>query len=170
MNTNITQNISIVCDSETLLKIKEMIHEGFEKLKSFVKVKQSEFKIYYELEEKFDAIALKLEKLELFNYELDYFLLISDEILYIIYQNCKNNSFGHCEFALDLFDFFIEIWNAKIKLIENYTENERERHEKLKITFKKRYHQYRREFYWNIYRYSEDFDENETYKFAKSLG
>ena len=55
---------------------------------------------------KFNAIALKLEEFEFFNEELNYFLLISEEILYIIYQNCKRIPFGHCNFALELFDFY----------------------------------------------------------------
>ena len=44
-----------------------------------------------------------------------------------------------------------------------------EKHENIKLSFKKRYHNYRREFYWNIYEYSDDFDKNEMYEFAKSL-
>ena len=66
------------------------------------------------------------------NDELTYLQLISDEILYIIDQNCKDSYFGHCDFALELFDFFVEIWNAKIRLIENYskTENSPEAKEK----------------------------------------
>ena len=147
-----------------------MIKEGFFKLKSFVKVKkQSKFKLYYELEEKFNGIALKLKEIEFFNDELNYFLLISEEILYIIYQNCKNNSFGHCDFALELFDFFMEIWNAKIELIRNYSQIEIDKHTKSKTIFKKRYHKYRRKFYWDIYQYTDDFDENTTYEFAKTL-
>ena len=170
MNVNNTTNTPIVYNPEIISKIKEMINEGFNKLKAFVKVKkQSKFEIYCELEEKFNSIALKLEKYDIFNDELDYFLLISDEILYIIHQNCEDNTFGHCEFALELFDFFMEIWNAKIELSENYSKIEIEKYSKLKISFKERYHQYRREFYWNIYEYSEDFDENESYEFAKTL-
>lgn len=128
------------------------------------------FNIYNELEEKFNDIAKNLEKYEFLNDELTYLLLISDEILYIIVdQNCKDSSFGHCDFALELFDFFIEIWNAKIRLIENYCEIELKKHEIFKSYFKKRYHTYRREFYWNIYEYSNDFKEKEMYEFAKSL-
>ena len=170
-NMNTDEHISIVYDTEIISKIKKMIKEGLDKLKSFVKVKnESKFQIYHEWEDKFNTIAIKLEKYELFNDELDYFLLITDEILYIVYQNCKNNSFGHCEFALELFDFFMEIWDAKIKLAKNFSEKELERHGKLKILFKEKYHTYRREFYWNIYEYSDDFDEDGTYKFAKTLG
>ena len=167
MNTN--KNIAIVYDPEIISKIKDMIKESFEKLKNFINIKSSKFNAYYELEEKFNNITNNLEKYEIFNDESTYFLLISDEILYIIYQNCKNASFGHCDFALELYDFFMEIWNAKIQLTNNYSNDEFKKHEKLKIDFKKRYHEYRREFYWNIYEYCDDFDENETYEFAKCL-
>ena len=55
-------------------------------------------------------------------------------------------------------------------IIPRFSEKELERHGKLKILFKEKYHTYRREFYWNIYEYSDDFDEDGTYKFAKTLG
>ena len=83
----INQNIPIEYDPEIISKIKEMIKEGLKKLKTIVKVKQSKFEKYYELEEKSNAIALKLEKCEFFNEELDYFLMIAEKILYIIHKN-----------------------------------------------------------------------------------
>ena len=166
---NINKNISIVYDTEILNKIKEMIQEGFDKLKNLVNSEPPKFNIYDELKDKFNDIENNLKSYDFLNEELTYLLLISDEILYILNQNCKDSSFGHCDFALELFDFFIEIWNAKIRLIENYSEIELKKHETLKSDFKKRYHTYRREFYWNIYEYSEDFDEKEMYEFAKSL-
>ena len=166
---NINKNISIVYDTEILNKIKEMIQEGFDKLKNLVNSEPPKFNIYDELKDKFNDIENNLKSYDFLNEELTYLILISDEILYILNQNCKDSSFGHCDFALELFDFFIEIWNAKIRLIENYSEIELKKHETLKSNFKKRYHTYRREFYWNIYEYSEDFDEKEMYEFAKSL-
>ena len=169
MYGNMTQNQTIDYDSKIIPKIKKIINEGFEKLKTFVNIKSSKFKEYEELEEKFNDIANNLEKYDFFNDELTYFLLISDEILYIIYQNCENTSFGHCDFALELFNFFIEIWNEKIRLTKNYSSKELKKHNIIKLNFKNRYHEYRREFYWNIYEYSDDFDEDEMYEFAKSL-
>ena len=124
MYGNMTQNQTIDYDSKIIPKIKKIINEGFEKLKTFVNIKSSKFKEYEELEEKFNDIANNLEKYDFFNDELTYFLLITDEILYIIYENCENTSFGHYDFALELFDFFIEIWNEKIKLIKNYSTKE----------------------------------------------
>ena len=169
MYDNMTKNQTIDYDSNFISKIKEMINEGFDKLNSFIKIKSSKFKAYNELEEKFNDIANNLEKYDYFNDELTYFLLISDEILYIIYQNCENTSFGHCDFALELFNFFIEIWNEKIRLTKNYSSKELKKNNIIKLNFKNRYHEYRREFYWNIYEYSDDFDEDEMYEFAKSL-
>lgn len=169
MYSNGNTNPKIDYDPNTTSIINEMIKEGFEKLKSFVNIKSSKFEVYYELEEKFNNIANILKKYESLDEELTYFLLINEEILYIIHQNCENASFGHCDFALELFDFFIEIWNAKIELINNFSNEELEKHENLKSEFKDRYHEYRRKFYWNIYKYSDDFDEKEMYEFAKSL-
>lgn len=41
-NMNVNKNISIVYDTEIISKIKEMIKEGLDKLKLFVKVKINE--------------------------------------------------------------------------------------------------------------------------------
>ena len=76
MYNNINKDLAIEYDPDILSKIKEIIKESFEKLKSFVKHDKSNFKIYYELDGKFNEIALKLEKYELLNEQLDYFLSI----------------------------------------------------------------------------------------------
>lgn len=169
MYNNINKDLAIEYDPDILSKIKEIIKESFEKLKSFVKHDKSNFKIYYELDGKFNEIALKLEKYELLNEQLDYFLSISDKILYIIYQNCKDPSFGHCDFALELFDFFIEMWNAKIKLINNFSKKELENYKEFINDFKSKYGSYRHEFYLEIYKSENDFSEKEMYDIHKSL-
>ena len=170
MYENMNKNVTIEYDPNILSKIKKIIKEGFDKLKMFITSKnETNFKIYHELDAKFNEITSQLETHEIFEEELDYFLLITDQISYIVYQNCKSNDFGHCEFAVELFDFFIEIWDAKVRLIENFSKKEFEKYNEFLIETKKRYHTFRREFYWNIYEYSEEFDEKETYEFAKSL-
>lgn len=170
MNTSINTNISIDYDSEIISKIKEMIKEGLYKLKSFVKVKkQSKFEIYYELEEKFNEIALKLEKYEFLNNELNYFLSISDKIIYIVHKNCIDASFRHCDFALHLFDIFIELLESKIRLINNYCDFELKRHEKFKIHFKDVYGEIRHEFYNEIYESNGKFSDKELYEIHESL-
>lgn len=170
MNTSINTNISIDYDSEIISKIKKMIKEGLYKLKSFVKVKkQSKFEIYHELEEKFNEIALKLEKYEFLNNELNYFLSISDKVIYIVHKNCIDTSFGHCDFALHLFDVFIELLESKIRLINNYCNLELKRHKKFNIHFKNIYGEIRHEFYNEIYESSEEFSEKELYEIHESL-
>lgn len=163
------ENQTIEYDPNIISKIKEIIKESFERLKNFIKYEKSDFKIYYELDEKFNEIALRLEKYEFFNDQLDYFLSISDKILYIIYQNCKDSSFGHCNFTLELFDFFMELWNAKIKLINNFSKKELETYEEFKNSFKLRYGTYRHEFYLKIYKSEKEFSENELYQIHESL-
>lgn len=170
MNTSINTNISIDYDSEIISKIKKMIKEGLCKLKSFVKVKkQSKFEIYHELEEKFNEIALKLEKYEFLNNELNYFLSISDKVIYIVHKNCIDTSFGHFDFALHLFDVFIELLESKIRLINNYCNLELKRHKKFNIHFKNIYGEIRHEFYNEIYESSEEFSEKELYEIHESL-
>ena len=164
-----SKNQTIDYDSNTISKIKEMIKEGFEKLKNFIKYEKTDLNIYYELDEKFNDIALRLEKYEFFNEQLDYFLSISDKILYIIKQNCIDSSFGHCDFALDLFDLFIEIWNAKIKLIDNFSKRELEKYDAILNNFKSRYRAYRHEFYLKIYKSNSEFSQNEMYEIHESL-
>ena len=170
MNTTIKTDIPIAYDSKIISKIKEMIKEGLYKLKSFVKVKeQPKYEIYYELEHKFNEIALKLEKYEFLNNELNYFLSISDKILYIVQKNCKNTSFGHCDFALYLFDVFIELWESKSRLINNYCETELKRYETYQIHFKNIYGEIRHEFYNEIYESNGEFSEKELYEIHESL-
>lgn len=160
---------TIEYDPNIISKIKEILKEGFEKLKSFVKHEKSDFNLYYELDGKFNEIALKLEKYEFLNDQLDYFLSISDKILYIIHQNCEDSNFGHCDFALELFDFFIEIWNAKIELVNNFSEKELEKYEEFKNSFKSRYGSYRHEFYLEVYKSENEFSEDEMYEIHQSL-
>lgn len=69
MYSNMSKNLTIDYDPNIISKIKEMIKESFEKLKSFVNVTSSKFDAYYELEEKFNDIANKLEGYEFFNDE-----------------------------------------------------------------------------------------------------
>ena len=170
MYDNIDTKPTIVYDPKILTKIKEMITEGFEKLKTLLKSKsKSDFEIYYELDKNFNNIALKLEKYEILHEELDYFLLTSDKILYIVYKNCENNSFGHYEFALDLFDFFIDIWNAKLDLLNNFSTSEIENHEKIKEEFDKKYFEFNKKFHTAIYEPSDSYCEKEIYKIMKSM-
>lgn len=161
---------TVVYDLEILTKIKKMIKEGFEKLKTLVNsIKSSNFEIYYEVKEVLNKISTKLINIESFKNEYEYLILLKSEILHIIYKNCEDSSFGHCSFALELMDFFIEIWDAKVDLAENYSEVELKKYEKLQNSFKKRYRKYRREFYCNIYELSEDYSEEELYNIHASL-
>lgn len=172
---NLTKDDPIVYDPEILNKIKKMIQEGFEKLKSFVKkaheknvTKKTNFNFYMEIEQKFDEITYKLKELKLCE-EFNYFISISDYILYIIHENSIDSTFGHCNFALELLEFFMEIFTTDIKYYNSPLTSNSDEFKTIQNKFKEKYHRYRREFYWNIYEYSDDFDEKEMYEFAKSL-
>lgn len=105
MNTNIN-NQHLEYSEEIISKIKEMIKNGLDKLKSFVKYrKPNNLKFYNDLKENFKKISAKLQELKLCE-ELKYFISISPQIEYIVYQNCLNPSFGHCSFAIELMDFY----------------------------------------------------------------
>ena len=154
---NIHKNIPIVYNPEVLDNIKEMIKEGLDKLNSFVKTKINEkniktpnFEFYNELDLKFDEISFKLKELKLCD-EFNYFLSISDYILYIVHQNSIDSAFGHCNFALELLDFFTELFKTMQK------------------NFKERYWDYRYIFYSDIYQSSGSFTDEEMYEIHKSL-
>ena len=166
---NVNKSIPIVYDQEILNKIKEMIKEGFDKLNSFFSVKSSKFKVYDEIKEKFNEIADKLRDNDSFSNEFAYFRFIKRKILHIIYQNCENENYGHYDFALKLFDFFVEVWNARIKLNKEFSQKELILYEARQNSFKKRCHNFRREFYKNIYKSDGEFSEEEIYNIHESL-
>ncbi|WP_298521275.1 hypothetical protein [uncultured Methanobrevibacter sp.] len=88
MDIKIENDHNIDYDPEFLSKIKELIKEGFDKLKSFVKSKkESRYKFYYELEEKLNQISNLLRSNEFFKNEFNFHLLIKSEILYIVNKN-----------------------------------------------------------------------------------
>ena len=164
MYTNENHNITIEYDENIISRIKEMIEEGWQELKAFVKSKKSsKFEIYRDLDQKFEDIAKNIRNLKFFQNEFNYLLFVRSKILYIIYQNCIDVSFGHIDFALDLFDFFVEIWDSKLNC------KSKDQYDSLQKEFKQKQFKFKREFYWNIYQYSDDFNENEMYEFAKSL-
>jgi hypothetical protein len=170
MYDNVNNNQTIEYDPKIISKIKEMIKEGFEKLKNIIiTMKNSNYDIYYEVKRVLNKISNKLINIDSFKNEYKYLILLKNEILHIIYKNCEDSSFGHCSFALELMDFFIEIWNAKINLVENYSKAQLKKYEDLQNSFKKRYREYRHEFYTNIYELSEDYSEEELYDIHASL-
>lgn len=170
MNSNIEKNITIAYDENIITKIKELIKNGVEKLESFVKSKtKPDLSFYNELDEKFNHIAKNLEKYEFLDNEFNYFLSISSKILYIVRRNYQNDSFGHCDYALELFDFFMEILDAKINLINNFCEDETRKYEKIQTEFKARYWDFESEFYLNIYKSTGEFSEEELYKIHENL-
>lgn len=163
---NSTTNITIAYDPKIISRIKEMIIEGFDKLKSFVTVKKQSYEIYDEIKNKFDEISLKLEGYEFFNEELDYFLMITEKILYIIQKNCENPSFGHCNFALELFDFFIDVWDEKIRLIND--SSDLTKYEHCQNIFKRKYFEYNEKFYKEIH-VNNDFPKEKFYRIMESM-
>lgn len=167
MNFNITENPTIEYNENILAKIKEMIETGLKKLKSLVKSEDNmQFKIYYEIDEKFNNIAKKLEKYEFLSNEFNYFISISSKIKYIIYKNCENNSFGHFDYALELFELYDEILDAKIELIHD---SNFEKYENMQVNFRNIYWEYEREFYLNIHVSNGDFTQEEIYKIHENL-
>lgn len=119
------------------------------------------------MKEKFLEIAILLEKCEFLTEEFHYFLAIKDKILYIIHENCKNSSFGYYDFALDLLNLFISIWNIKIKFLTQQIKLEEYIH--FQKEFEKKYIQYRQEFYLLIHKDDSEFSDNEIYHMHERL-
>lgn len=170
MYNHISNNIAINSDVEIKSPIGELVEINIEKIKKLLKSKQeSDFKVYDEIETTLDNIADTLRNSKAFKNEFKYLILIKSEILHILYKNCEDSSFGHCDFALDLINFFKEVWEAKISLYENYSETQLKKYGELQNSFKKRYHKYREIFYYEIYEFSGEFSEEELYKIHESL-
>jgi hypothetical protein len=170
MNITINNNRNIDYDEDIITKIKEMIEKGLRKLKSFVKSnKKSDLKFYYDIDERFNRIANTLEQFDFLSNEFDYFLSISNNILYIIFKNCTDPTFGHYDYALELFDFFKEIWDAKLKLIDNYDETSLKEYEESQEDFRDRSWKYQQEFYLNIHESSGEFTGKEIYSIHEKL-
>lgn len=101
--------------------------------------------------------------------EYNYFLSILDYILYIVRQNSIDTNFGHCNFALELLDFFMELFKTNINF---YISNRKFSTSEFKTTqkkFKERYWDFRYVFYSDIYQSSGDITEKEMYKIHEQL-
>ena len=97
-----------------------------------------------------------------------YFVSIKDHILYIVRQNSINPTFGHCNFAVELFYFFMEFFKTNLEFY-NSTSKTTDEFEKLQKSFKEIYWDYRCIFYSDIYQPSGDFTEEEMYKIHEQL-
>ena len=117
---------------------------------------------------KFDEISFKLKELKLCD-EFNYFLSISDYILYIVHQNSIDSTFGHCNFALELLEFFIELFKTNIEFYNSYGKVSTNEFKTVQKNFKERYWDYRYIFYSDIYQSSGSFTDEEMYEIHKSL-
>ncbi|SEL20852.1 hypothetical protein SAMN05216439_0158 [Methanobrevibacter gottschalkii] len=165
---NTTKNQSIVYDEKTIFKVKEMIVAGLNKLKLFKCKKSGNLDFYNDLKETFTEIALNLKELKLWN-ELDYFLSISLYIEYIVYKNSIDSSFGHCSFAIELLNFYINLIKTSSDYYLNLTEMSIKDFGIYQNETKTRYRQYRRKFHTDVYVLSGDFTEDQMYEIHASL-
>lgn len=149
------------------LTIEFKLKESGELLKTVIKSNKVKFETYNELEQKFDEISLKLKELKLCE-EYNYFLSISDYILYIIRQNSIDTTFGHYNYAVKLFKFFMEFFKTNMNFYESLSRNY-EKITMMKHQFEEQYWEYRSQFYCEIYQTTGDFTEEEMYKIHKSL-
>lgn len=156
--------ITISYDEEIISKLKEMLEEGGQKLKSFVKAKKEilhsnqNLDFYNDLKDEFKNIALKLKELNLFE-ELRYFLSVSHMINYIVYKNSIDSSFGYCGFAVELLEFYLDMFQTNVDGHEFDVESQS----------KRKYCQYARKFYWDICNPDDDFATEEMHEFGKNL-
>ena len=157
-----TQNtiITISYDKEIISKLKEMLEENWQKLKSFVKDKNQEVNLdfYNDLKGEFKNIALKFKELKLLG-ELRYLLSISHMINYIVWKNSIDSSFGYCGFAVELLEFYLDMFQTNL-----------DSHEfDIKSEYKRKYCEYARKFYCEIYNEDDDFVTEEMHEFSKNI-
>ncbi len=67
-----------------------------------------------------------------------------------MHQNCTDGSFGHCDFALELFDFFNQVGYARI------SSKSQDEYECFQKEFKQRQFEYKCRFYSEIYEYRKE--------------
>ena len=110
---------------------------------------------------------MKLEELNLY-IEHNYFISLKDYILYIVHQNSIDSTFGHCNFTVELIDFFMELFKTNINFYKK-NQTATDEFKRLQKDFKEKYWDYRCIFYSYIYQSSGDFTEDEMYKIHKHL-
>ena len=165
-----TSNIPPKYDSIIEFKLKESLKllKTFSKLKYNIKITRIiNLMFYNELDKNFDDISLKLKELKLCD-EYNYFLSISDYILYIVHQNSTDSKFGHYNFPVELLDFFMELFKASMNFYKSSTTNNEE-FTTMQAQFEEQYWKYRSQFYCEIYQPTGDFTEEEMYEIHKSL-
>ena len=159
---------SIVFDESIISKIEELIKMGLAKLKSFVKSDIDDLTFYYDLKNRFDEIAFKLEELQLWH-ELKYFISISHYIEYIVYQNSIDSSFGHCSFAVDLLNFYIDFITSNFDFYLNPNDIGSDKYDEFQKESKLKHRFFRRKFYGEIYELSGDYAIDDLYEVHEAL-
>lgn len=168
------QDRTIVFDTELIFKLTELIEDGWKKLKLFVLSKSKEKNVdsnldfFNYLKKSFKEISFKLKELKLCE-ELRYFLSISNFVEYIVYQNSLDNTFGHCQFALDVLKFFLELFKTNLDFYAHPNKYPDDEFDLIQNEIKAKHHEYRREFYWSINEPAVGYDEEKMYAYAKSL-
>lgn len=161
--------MSQIYDEEEISKITGMIERELKKLKLLFESRMApDLDSYNDFDYKFSEISLNLEELSLWE-EQRYFLSIKEMVLYIIHENYIDNHFGHCNFALELFDFFVELFKANFEFYKNNVSKDDERYLSHQESYKRKYHKYREIFYQDIYEFSGNYTENELYEILRSL-
>ena len=84
-------------------------------------------------------------------------------ILYIVRKNSYNKDFGHCNFALELLHFFIEMFKTNIDFYQKSTQINNFKEQECK----RKYLDYRRFYYQNIY--ISEYSDEKSYKTLKNL-
>lgn len=160
---NINKSRHTPYDEDIIFKTIEIMENESNKLKSFIKSKvKPDLNLYKELDSEFDEIISKLEDLKLCQ-ERRYFLSIKRMILYIVRKNSYNKDFGHCNFALELLHFFIEMFKTNIDFYQKSTQINNFKEQECK----RKYLDYRRFYYQNIY--ISEYSDEKSYKTLKNL-
>ena len=139
-------------DIDFFNKILEMIKNSTYKIKNFFRPKNNQFEFYYLLDREFDKIADSLELYDVLYNEFSEFLGVKRKVLNIVYNNCKNPSFGHCDFAIKILEEFNKLLASKINLLSNFTSHEEEKYNEIYLKYKVSMKEIDKEFHLNIYK------------------
>lgn len=157
-------------DTEFINNILEKIKNSVITIKNFIHPKKNVFEFYFKILNELNDISNMLKEYKILNYELKSFLRIKNKILNIVYNNCKDSSFGHCNFAIVLLEKFNELLNNKLYLLHDFTDDNLEEYN----NYYKNYHDEMRNldkiFYLDIFKPINDFfNEDNVYQIMKSL-
>ena len=156
MISNETLNNKYLMLKDSLEDVMEYIEQNSQKINTSSKKDNK-----YEPLEKINAHMQRISRAlwqndELFDEEIICFSQVEHYIIYIIYNNCVEDNFGHVNCTLYLLNIFKELIDAKFKFL--FDEKQLEDYATIKKQYSKDLDNFSKYFYEHIFIESHEFD------------